>query len=83
MFQSLIWKEITFGNAAIVQWIKHNGDSPLSRTPLVVDDLYPHMAVLGVIQEQAKQDRSPFYFVVLADIVYHPHTSTRRRDGPG
>lgn len=45
----------TYEKAAIVNWIRDNGDSPVTRTPLTVDSLVPNHALEQLLRAEANQ----------------------------
>lgn len=46
----------TFEKAAIEQWIRINRASPVTRTPLTVEQLYDNTTLLRVMEELAEED---------------------------
>ncbi|CAB9497019.1 domain containing protein [Seminavis robusta] len=45
----------TYEKDAIVHWVRHNGDSPVTRKPLSVDQLYDNNAVLCILLEESEK----------------------------
>ena len=45
----------TYERAAIVHWVQNNGDSPVTRKPMTVDQLYDNNAVLSVLLEESEK----------------------------
>jgi len=43
----------TYEREAIVHWVQHNGDSPVTRKPLSIDQLYDNNAVLNILLEES------------------------------
>jgi U-box domain len=51
----------TYEQAAIVPWIRTNGTSPLSRTPLSVHQLYPNHAIRRLLEYHASEEEEYEY----------------------
>jgi hypothetical protein len=51
----------TYEQAAIVSWIRANGNSPLSRSPLTVHDLYPNHVIRQLLEYHSnpREDGTP------------------------
>ena len=45
----------TYEREAIVHWVQNNSDSPVTRTPLSVDQLYDNNAVLNILLEESEK----------------------------
>jgi len=46
----------TFELKAIQAWMDKNGNSPITRTPLTLEDLVPNVAIRELLQEELKRD---------------------------
>lgn len=48
----------TYERLAIYKWIEVNGDSPVTRAPLTVDQLVPNHALEGLLQAEANRENA-------------------------
>lgn len=51
----------TFEKVAIVKWIRENGTSPLTRTELSIEDLFPNLAIKELLNIEKKRDESSMH----------------------
>ena len=51
----------TFERVALENWIRCNGTSPITRTPLSVDDLYPNLAIKELMNQEKERSEDTMH----------------------
>lgn len=73
----------TYEKVAIVNWIRVNGDSPVTRKKLQVQDLVPNRALKQLLRAEANKDQGDVVHpAILKWKTERPPTITNEGDGP-
>jgi hypothetical protein len=72
----------TYESIAVLNWIRFNGNSPITRTPMTCEDLYDNLAVANLLADEKARDEHSIHPAIRKWKIEQEALAERRRNNP-